>query len=477
MKKKQTHFDVSSDDESDAPPPTNPVDSENLMATQMGNNAVFVFDETGSDEEDDIPPRTSSVRKRKRPGPVVESDSESSSQSDDDDDGDSDSAKEVATPPAKMRKANRQADEEEDLAADLENLRSSPPSFSPRGTQSKQAMRAKRLEELKRLRDKRKPKSASAQKRKRTVVLDSDDDESLEVMSNRDGTDSDADSAIVDGDDVEEEEEVDAYQVFEEQEGDDDFIVDDDEVEDHLGVPTSSIPIAFTGWATSKPRELFKFAIDWFVQKNINPAFDRDDDIYRLTWQKLNDEITGLAGSKFTSSAWNRDFTYALNSRPLMRTDRVPWDGEDCQACNRTGHAATYKVEFSGPPYNPYTYEEVEQESDEEAEGITRDWNKNKIPPEDRTYAMGSTCFKNAQVAHRLKHWRYSLGEFVLSYLDDIGELEGSKIVERDGWKEVKRRNHANDIVQRMEDEGEIQSLYKTMKHEVNDARGIIDLD
>ena len=73
--------------------------------------------------------------------------------------------------------------------------------------------------------------------------------------------------------------------IFRENEDDEDFVEEDDE-EATLGIP--EIPIEFTSYASMKPKALFKFAVEWMVQKKINPAFRVDDAIYTLAFNKLD---------------------------------------------------------------------------------------------------------------------------------------------------------------------------------------------
>lgn len=93
--------------------------------------------------------------------------------------------------------------------------------------------------------------------------------------------------------------------------------IQEEDEEGHLGVP-AGIPLEFTRYASLKPRELFKYAVDWMVQKYINPAFQKRDALYDLTFRKLDDVAQGLAGSKFKSSVWTPAFRYALEARPQM---------------------------------------------------------------------------------------------------------------------------------------------------------------
>ena len=162
--------------------------------------------------------------------------------------------------------------------------------------------------------------------------------------------------------------------MFAADEDDEDFIEEGED--DTLGVP-DGIPLAFTRYASMKAKDLWKFAIEWFVQKKINPAFAMDDEIYSLTFQKLDDEVAGLVGSKFASSAWTGDFTIALRSRPEIAYNSIDRHSaehayrDNCDACNRSGHPATREVQFQGKPYNRQTLDEVarnDSDSDDDDE-------------------------------------------------------------------------------------------------------------
>lgn len=68
------------------------------------------------------------------------------------------------------------------------------------------------------------------------------------------------------------------------------------------------------------------------LQKRLNPAFQRQDPLYELAFRKLNDEAKGLAGSKFTSSAWTQKFKYALEARPqieILELDAIEMEDHD----------------------------------------------------------------------------------------------------------------------------------------------------
>lgn len=278
-------------------------------------------------------------------------------------------------------------------------------------------------------------------------------------------------------------------QMFAEDEEDEGFVIDDDE--GPLGAPTG-VPIAFTRYASMKAKDLFKFAIDWMVQKKINPTFQVDDEIYTLTFKKLDDEVKGLAGSKFQSAAWTSKFTLALQARPDLLFVRINRQSSEhfmrdkCDACNRSGHPATYEVRFEGKPYHKETLEPVapqrehdSSDSDDSSDessinsnaAVNHDSQGRAILPEETTFYLGKFCMSNAETAHSLQHWRYHLYEWVVEYLESAGWNKPELIVKRDGWSTRKRRKHANKIVDIMEGEGKIKALYQDFKREIDTAR------
>ena len=172
---------------------------------------------------------------------------------------------------------------------------------------------------------------------------------------------------------------------------DDGFVVDDGD--GALGAPLGleDIPLEFTRHAHKKPKEHFKDAVEWMLQKKLNPAFSSDDPIYRVAFHKLEDEVRGYAGSKFVSAAWAGDFARALKARPEYSEVDIPPAGRDynhCDACNRTNHPAKVMITFAGKPYHPETLETLSDDEDED-DRRSRDVNGNPVPPADKQYFVG----------------------------------------------------------------------------------------
>ena len=379
-------------------------------------------------------------------------------------------------------------EEKQELEDDLVDLASSGSDTEVRVSQrNKSSQKSARQLALERLKARRKAPMSS-------IVEDEDDEDELQIV------DDEEEDYNQSSDEEEEDDELPEpstnrttrKQMFAEDEEDEGFVIDDDE--SPLGVPTN-VPIAFTRYASMKAKDLFRFAIDWMVQKKINPAFQMDDEIYDLTFKKLDDEVKGLAGSKFQSAAWTSQFTLALQARPdllsahLDRQSSAHFMRDKCDACNRSGHPATYEVKFEGKPYDKNSLEPVaprkdhndsDSDSDEDDESsvdsnapVNYDSQGRPIAPEETTFYLGKFCMSNAETAHSLQHWRYHLYEWVVEYLESAGWNTPKLIVKRDKWSIRKRRKHANKIVDIMEEQGKIKALYGDFKKEIDTARNV----
>ncbi|KAK7557612.1 hypothetical protein IWX49DRAFT_73257 [Phyllosticta citricarpa] len=271
--------------------------------------------------------------------------------------------------------------------------------------------------------------------------------------------------------------------MFQEDDDDQDFLVEDED--EPLGAPDeeAQIPLQFTSTSRMKGKDLFKYAVEWMVQKKLNPGFSMNDEIYTLTFHKLDDEANTMSGSKFTSSAWTKDFTRALHARPFIEVTEITGINRSllaahCGACNRTNHPATFDIRFTGKPYHRESLEELDDDGDDEDEDDD-DGEDNEscnsqglsIPSADHIFHTGVHCKTNAQTAHALAHWRYHLNEWVVDWLRAEDHLTAEKIVERDNMSTGQRRRYANEVVDDMAERGEIQLLYKHFRAEIDTAR------
>jgi hypothetical protein len=432
---------------------------------------------TAGSEDDlqivDDPKRTTRSQRKKDPPVDVENEEEDGAESEEEDPA-------PRTLGRRLQRRGRQMtqQEKEDLDEDMDFIGPSSDVDDDRGPRDSQTLKKNaRLQALERLKQVR-----SSQK---TGLPDiQEDEEDVDAVDQQE-----LDELYDNSDESPEPAPTSSRAMFAADEYDEEFIEEGED--DTLGVP-DGIPLAFTRYASMKAKDLWKFAIEWLVQKKINPAFAMDDEIYTLTFQKLDDEVSGLVGSKFASSAWTGDFTSALRSRPEIAYNTIDRNTAEhayrdkCDACNRSGHPATREVQFQGKPYNRQTLDEVarnDSDSDDDKDdsgsdsaGETADdrpaydASGREVPPANKTWYVGKFCMSNARTAHALHHWRYHLYEWVVIWIDGNGYSSVKELKKRDKMSTKKRRKYANKIVDRMVEEGVVKKLWKEFRGTIDDA-------
>lgn len=74
-------------------------------------------------------------------------------------------------------------------------------------------------------------------------------------------------------------------------------------------------------------------------------------------------------------------------------------------------------------------------------------------------------------MAHTLAHWRFHLNEWVIEYLKNEGLFEAERILEREHMNRKKRSRLANQIVDQMDENGEIKKLWRDFHITLKTAR------
>jgi len=260
----------------------------------------------------------------------------------------------------------------------------------------------------------------------------------------------------------------------------DDFVTDDDD--GPLGAPVD-IPLEFTSQAHKPLKHQFPHVIEWLVHNRVNPAFERRDPVYVNAWRKLDDEVSGLARSKFTSSVWRPEFNRALRGRPQLEAYELggvslDFERTTCQACGRTNHPSTWRLQFLGSAYHKDTLQEVESsdsdsdsDKNEESDTASVDTQGMPLPPTSQEWYVGVVCRDNAVTAHSLLHWKYALKEYVEDRLEMDGWMTPQKLREREKMKPKKRRKLANEIVDGWQRSGVVSALYGDFKRTLEAAR------
>ncbi|KAI1868079.1 uncharacterized protein JN550_006567 [Neoarthrinium moseri] len=501
-----------------APPPT----SSQSVSTRLRHTVISDGeDENGNEDEDDLPIAPSSSRRRQQPAPSDDEDdipiAPSSSRrrrtqavdEDEDEDElpiapsssrrrrteivelDSDSDSDLDVSPAKKRKVThrRSTSSPAEPAAQRLVRRGQPPSSPTKPVKGHRTQKQKNMELLRRRRAGEKidrlTSSESEGEDDKRGLYDSDSNDDLQALE--EFPDEEEEDEVVEEDAPTRKskkkksspKKAPKQKDAADNSDDDleDFVVEDDE--GLLGAPANlDIPLEFTAQAHKPLKEQFPYVVEWLVHNRINPAFDRRDAIYTNAWRKLDDEVRGLATSKFTSSAWKVEFYRTLKARPKLEAyemDRGSGDIYDtCEACGRSGHPATWKIIFQGQPYYKDTLEEVESDSDDSdasSGNESVDTQGNPLPAESKEWAVGSVCCSNAETAHSLMHWKAALKEWVEDRLQSDGHMTAKKIEKRDKMKAKKRRAAAYEIVDQWTSDRIIDQLYSEFKGVLKNAR------
>ncbi|KAK0722576.1 hypothetical protein B0T26DRAFT_226597 [Lasiosphaeria miniovina] len=267
------------------------------------------------------------------------------------------------------------------------------------------------------------------------------------------------------------------------------FVVEDDEAP--IGVPADllvNMPLQFTAHSHKPMKEHFRDAVEWLVLRKINPGFEKDHELYKIAWKKLDDEVRGLAQSKFASSAWKKDFLMALRARPELTNAELPGGDahelQNCGACGRSNHPAKWVLSFSGSPYyketnKEYFLEDVDVDSsgsssshrDDEEEEEDVDEDGNPIPKEAKRWFIGSVCSSNAVTAHNLIHWKHALMDWVDATLERDGYMLPGQLQKRAKMKPRKLYQTADKILKAWAERGLISDLYREFKNNIENAR------
>ncbi|KAL3494740.1 hypothetical protein BJX62DRAFT_26920 [Aspergillus germanicus] len=262
----------------------------------------------------------------------------------------------------------------------------------------------------------------------------------------------------------------------------DDFVLEDED--DKLGAPTGleDIPIEFSRHSYKQLKDYFQDAVEWMVHNQLNPAFPRSDPVYRVAFDKLEQEVRGRTGSQLVSSVWSTDFRRALLARPQLEVTNFPTEFQHpCDACNRSGHPASFDIKLYGKAYSLETLEpladadadsdEEQSGSEEDSDGKERDRDGYVLPDEDKRFYLGRHCMKNAGMAHTLTHWRFHLNEWVVEHLRTTGYMSDRKIIKRSHMSQKKKNKHAAKAFTKMVESGEVKKLWRDFHINLRTAR------
>ncbi|KAF9889683.1 hypothetical protein FE257_006989 [Aspergillus nanangensis] len=261
---------------------------------------------------------------------------------------------------------------------------------------------------------------------------------------------------------------------------DDDFVLEDDD--DKLGAPTDhqEMPFEFSRHAYKQLKDYFQDAVEWMVHNKLNPAFPRDSQLYKFAFSRLEDEVRGRTGSQLLSSVWNTGFRRALLARPQIEITAYPIiDNHPCDACNRSGHPASFDMKFYGKAYSLDTLEpltddssnEDNERSETEDDDQERDRDGYTLPDEGTRFYLGRHCKTKAEMAHTLTHWRFHLNEWVTDHIERMGCLSDEEVLARSHWSQKRKGKYATEIVSTMIANDEVKKLWRDFHISLRTAR------
>jgi hypothetical protein len=93
------------------------------------------------------------------------------------------------------------------------------------------------------------------------------------------------------------------------------------------------------------------------------------------------------------------------------------------------------------------------------------------IPDETKQWRVGAVCGSNAEMGHKLLHWKHDLLEWVDTRLHEQGYMEGSKLAERERMTPKKKHKMVDEILADWGEKGTVRALYHDFKGMLEDAR------
>ncbi|KAG2415356.1 hypothetical protein HFD88_006547 [Aspergillus terreus] len=369
----------------------------------------------------------------------------------------------------------RELDQDQlDIEEDLEDLQDSVVKETRTRGRLANSVRAQRQQHLEALRRRRAGDKKSthvddeqSEPESESAESDAESDEESAIKQPRfrhENNDSEVESSIASNEDL------DRYE--------DDFVLEDED--DKLGAPTDlqGMPFEFSRHAYKQLKDYFQDAVEWMVHNQLNPAFPRSSPVYEFAFTKLEDEVRGRTGSQLVSSVWNADFRRALLARPQIEITAYPTsENHPCDACNRSGHPASFDIKFYGKPYSLETLEPLtdensdDEESEKEDDGEERDRDGYVLPSENKRFYLGRHCKTKAEMAHTLTHWRAHLNEWVIDHLRQTGYLSDEAVIKRSHWSQKRKEKYATEAMRTMVENDEVKKLWRDFHINLRTAR------
>ncbi|KAG0056693.1 hypothetical protein BGZ83_003936 [Gryganskiella cystojenkinii] len=352
--------------------------------------------------------------------------------------------------PAKRRLPRRFSSSEDEVRAELKNLKKVRTNLPKRRERPQKNQFARNLEKLKRARLGLSPIQSS--------------DSSSAGDSDRGGDDEDED-----GDDGKLE---DTIQNSSDQD-DTSFIVEDPEDdEDDL----NQIPDEFRLSTHQNLETDFKVYVQYLLNLSFDQDFERNHANDKYFRHSINHVIRTLGSyqtSMTVSQKWSHDFKRQLDSRPHYSKRRSSGLMRPCDACQISNRPATFVGILSGAKYNmpkslrdmSYFDEDLEESTSDEEEGEEEEDNDKSFK-----FYLGKYCCQRSFVYHQLRHWNFHCATKIEQEAEEIQERERSK-------QKTKHQSSldidTNFLQDKLEASGFVDQLWKQLKAILTGARDL----
>ncbi|KAI0807491.1 hypothetical protein C8Q74DRAFT_1188043 [Fomes fomentarius] len=208
-----------------------------------------------------------------------------------------------------------------------------------------------------------------------------------------------------------------AHEAEEDDEGEEGFIVEDDE-------QAVELPAEFSMNTYQDLLHHFKIVCQLFVHMAVHDADEREEAATRLQNNQYFEvplkitrrKLSGMRDSLVAGSTWKPQFRKALDKYPTFELYNLEFTVLGCDACHLGGRKSTLQGRLSGSPYDPLTYETAADSESEDSDGEK----STKL----KQFDLGRFCAKRTRTYHRFTHWEYHLFH---ALRDEVEALQASR--------------------------------------------------
>ncbi|KAF9792733.1 hypothetical protein BJ322DRAFT_997286 [Thelephora terrestris] len=246
------------------------------------------------------------------------------------------------------------------------------------------------------------------------------------------------------------------------EEGEDSWIVEDDDPE---GVP--ELPVAFNMSSHQDLSHHFKIVCQLFVHLVVRTpsqraSFIQDikaDDYFYAALSTVRRKLMGMRDSLITSSTWQTKYKGVLEKYPVLSLMGMDFAVPGCDACNLGARMSKVIGRVSGQPYDRSTFESGGESEDER--------------PKKQMH-LGRFCAKRTQSFHEFTHWEWKLFDLLSTEVRELrstGNKGFVKVAYAKGIRPPEDIDDADGITDWLDQRGIITMAWTEMKQMMERAR------